>query len=102
LYPLTTNDLTDARHWHVVNARLIVRGWHIDHPEPVASGLQPRDGKVTFLGGLELEIGVDILRAVRAWNATGHDLLRRNGTTYIAQPDLPLYDQMKIDYASRL
>ncbi len=36
-----------------------------------------------------------------AWN-TGHDLLRRNGTTYTAQPDLALYDQMKIDYASRL
>jgi arabinogalactan endo-1,4-beta-galactosidase len=37
-----------------------------------------------------------------AWNATGHDLLRRTGTTYTAQPDLALYDQMKIDYASRL
>jgi len=36
-----------------------------------------------------------------AWN-TGHDLLRRSGTTYTAQPDLALYDQMKIDYASRL
>jgi arabinogalactan endo-1,4-beta-galactosidase len=35
------------------------------------------------------------------WN-TGHDLLRRSGTTYTAQPDLALYDQMKIDYASRL
>ncbi|HEY7372568.1 MAG TPA: glycosyl hydrolase 53 family protein, partial [Polyangia bacterium] len=36
-----------------------------------------------------------------AWN-TGHDLLRRSGTTYTAQPDMALYDQMKIDYASRL
>jgi len=36
------------------------------------------------------------------WNATGHDLLRRNGATYTAQPDLAVYDQMKIDYASRL
>ena len=36
------------------------------------------------------------------WNAGGHDLLRRSGTTYTAQPDLALYDQMKIDYASRL
>ena len=36
-----------------------------------------------------------------AWN-TGHDLLRRSGTTYNAQPDLALYDQMKMDYASRL
>lgn len=35
------------------------------------------------------------------WN-TGHDLLRRSGSTYTAQPDLALYDQMKIDYASRL
>jgi arabinogalactan endo-1,4-beta-galactosidase len=35
------------------------------------------------------------------WNS-GHDLLRRSGTTYNAQPDLALYDQMKIDYASRL
>ncbi|HMF40828.1 MAG TPA: glycosyl hydrolase 53 family protein [Polyangia bacterium] len=36
-----------------------------------------------------------------AWN-TGHDLLRRSGTSYTAQPDMALYDQMKIDYASRL
>jgi arabinogalactan endo-1,4-beta-galactosidase len=35
------------------------------------------------------------------WN-TGHDLLRRSGTSYTAQPDLALYDQMKTDYASRL
>ena len=35
------------------------------------------------------------------WN-TGHDLLRRSGSTYTAQPDLSLYDQMKVDYASRL
>jgi arabinogalactan endo-1,4-beta-galactosidase len=35
------------------------------------------------------------------WN-TGHDLLRRSGTTYTAQPDLALYDTMKVDYASRL
>ena len=35
------------------------------------------------------------------WN-TGHDLLRRNGDTYTAQPDLALYNQMKLDYASRL
>ena len=32
----------------------------------------------------------------------GHDLFRRSGTTYSAQPDMALYDQMKIDYASRL
>ena len=36
------------------------------------------------------------------WNATGHDLLRRSGTTYTAQPDLALYDAMKTAYASRL
>ncbi len=36
------------------------------------------------------------------WNAGGHDLLRRSGSTYTAQPDLALYDQMKVDYASRL
>jgi arabinogalactan endo-1,4-beta-galactosidase len=36
-----------------------------------------------------------------AWN-TGHDLFRRSGTTYNTQPDIALYDQMKIDYASRL
>jgi arabinogalactan endo-1,4-beta-galactosidase len=36
-----------------------------------------------------------------AWN-TGHDLLRRSGTTYTAQPDLALYDQMITAYASRL
>jgi len=36
-----------------------------------------------------------------AWN-TGHDLIRRSGTNYTAQPDLALYDQMKIDYADRL
>jgi arabinogalactan endo-1,4-beta-galactosidase len=35
------------------------------------------------------------------WN-TGHDLFRRSGSTYTAQPDLALYDRMKIDYASRL
>jgi arabinogalactan endo-1,4-beta-galactosidase len=37
-----------------------------------------------------------------AWNATGHDLLRRSGTTYTAQPDLALYDAMMTAYASRL
>jgi arabinogalactan endo-1,4-beta-galactosidase len=31
-----------------------------------------------------------------------HNLLTHSGTTYNAQPDLALYDQMKIDYASRL
>jgi len=36
-----------------------------------------------------------------SWN-TGHDLLRRSGSTYNAQPDLALYDQMTTDYASRL
>jgi arabinogalactan endo-1,4-beta-galactosidase len=36
-----------------------------------------------------------------SWN-TGHDLIRRSGTSYNAQPDLALYDQMKLDYASRL
>lgn len=35
------------------------------------------------------------------WN-TGHDLLRRSGSNYTAQPDLAKYDQMKADYASRL
>jgi arabinogalactan endo-1,4-beta-galactosidase len=35
------------------------------------------------------------------WN-TGHDLFRRSGNTYTEQPDVALYDQMKIDYASRL
>jgi len=35
------------------------------------------------------------------WN-TGHDLLRRSGSTYTTEPDLALYDQMKADYASRL
>ena len=35
------------------------------------------------------------------WN-TGHDLWRRSGNTYTAQPDVALYDQMKIDYAARL
>ncbi|HEX6766446.1 MAG TPA: hypothetical protein VF103_13230, partial [Polyangiaceae bacterium] len=35
------------------------------------------------------------------WN-TGHDLLRRSGTTYQEQPDLALYDLMKVAYASRL
>lgn len=36
------------------------------------------------------------------WNEPNHDLLRRSGTTYTEQPDLALYDRMKIDYASRL
>ncbi len=36
-----------------------------------------------------------------AWN-TGHDLFRRSGSSYATQPDIALYDQMKIDYASRL
>lgn len=35
------------------------------------------------------------------WN-TGHDLWRRAGDDYAEQPDLELYDQMKLDYASRL
>lgn len=35
------------------------------------------------------------------WN-TGHDLLRRSGTSYTAQPDLALYDLMKFAYAARL
>ena len=35
------------------------------------------------------------------WN-TGHDLWRRNGDSYTEQPDLQLYDQMKLDYAARL
>jgi arabinogalactan endo-1,4-beta-galactosidase len=37
-----------------------------------------------------------------AWNNPGHDLLRRQGSSYDPQPDLALYDQMKLDYASRL
>jgi len=36
------------------------------------------------------------------WNNPGHDLLRRSGSTYTAQPDLAKYDQMKTDYAARL
>ena len=32
----------------------------------------------------------------------GHDLFRRSGSTYTTQPDIAIYDQMKIDYASRL
>lgn len=35
------------------------------------------------------------------WN-TGHELLRRSGSTYTAQPDLSKYDEMKTAYASRL
>jgi arabinogalactan endo-1,4-beta-galactosidase len=35
------------------------------------------------------------------WN-TGHDLIRRSGTTYTAQPDLALYDAMMTAYADRL
>jgi arabinogalactan endo-1,4-beta-galactosidase len=35
------------------------------------------------------------------WN-TGHDLWRRTGDNYTEQPDLELYDQMKLDYAPRL
>ena len=33
---------------------------------------------------------------------TTHALFQRSGNTYSALPDLALYDQMKIDYASRL
>jgi arabinogalactan endo-1,4-beta-galactosidase len=36
------------------------------------------------------------------WNEPNHDLLRRSGSTYTAQPDMAFYDQMKVDYASRL
>jgi arabinogalactan endo-1,4-beta-galactosidase len=36
-----------------------------------------------------------------AWN-TGHNLFVRSGTTYNTTADVALYDQMKIDYASRL
>jgi arabinogalactan endo-1,4-beta-galactosidase len=35
------------------------------------------------------------------WN-TGHVLFTRSGNGYTAGADVPLYDQMKIDYASRL
>lgn len=35
------------------------------------------------------------------WN-TGHDLLRRSGSTYTTQPDLALYDPMMAAYADRL
>jgi arabinogalactan endo-1,4-beta-galactosidase len=35
------------------------------------------------------------------WN-TGHTLFNWSGNTFTAQPDLALYDQMKIDYAGRL
>jgi hypothetical protein len=36
-----------------------------------------------------------------AWN-TGHVLFSASGNRYTATADLMLYDQMKIDYASRL
>ena len=36
-----------------------------------------------------------------AWN-TGHDLFRRSGSSYTTTSDISIYDQMKIDYASRL
>ena len=36
-----------------------------------------------------------------SWN-TGHNLFVRSGTTYTTTADVALYDQMKIDYASRL
>jgi hypothetical protein len=36
------------------------------------------------------------------WNEPNHDLLRRSGSTYVAQPDLALYDAMRAAYASRL
>jgi arabinogalactan endo-1,4-beta-galactosidase len=35
------------------------------------------------------------------WNR-GHDLWRRSGDSYSEQPDLALYEQMKLDYADRL
>jgi arabinogalactan endo-1,4-beta-galactosidase len=37
-----------------------------------------------------------------AWNDPNHDLFRLSGSTYTTQPDISIYDQMKIDYASRL
>jgi len=37
-----------------------------------------------------------------AWNDPNHDLFRLSGSTYTTQPDIAIYDQMKIDYASRL
>jgi arabinogalactan endo-1,4-beta-galactosidase len=36
------------------------------------------------------------------WNEPNHHLLTRSGTTYTVQPDMALYDQMVIAYASRL
>jgi arabinogalactan endo-1,4-beta-galactosidase len=36
-----------------------------------------------------------------AWN-TGHNLFVRSGSTYNTTADIAIYDQMKIDYASRL
>ena len=36
------------------------------------------------------------------WNEPNHDLLRRSGSTYTVQPDMAIYDQLKIDYVSRL
>ena len=36
------------------------------------------------------------------WNEPNHDLLRYSNGSYLAQPDLALYDQMKTAYASRL
>ena len=36
-----------------------------------------------------------------SWN-TGHNLFVRSGTTYNTTADIAIYDQMKVDYASRL
>ena len=46
-----------------------------------------------------VQLGADLRGA---WNDPGHDLLRLSGSTYTTQPDIAYYDQMKIDYASRL
>ena len=47
-----------------------------------------------------LQLGAD--HAGRLLEQPGTRPLPRSGTTYTTQPDMALYDQMKIDYASRL
>ena len=58
----------------------------------VVFGLPNQQGIGTF--NWEPESGGD-------WN-TGHTLFDWGSTGFTAQPDLKLYDEMKVDYASRL
>ena len=41
-------------------------------------------------------------RGLGTFNWQPGTLWTRSGSTYVAGPDMPIYDQMKIDYASRL